>query len=104
MPETANEQLSDEGTRNLEDQLKEAKRLGMRWFALDIGDGDADGLFARLRKAEAERDEARAQRERLREVLKSAADALDEIEAHCCMGGDEADKARTALEETGDTT
>lgn len=68
------EPLSDEGVRNLEDQLEEAKALGKQWFGLCIRNGDAGGLFARLRKAEAERDAERAKVEKLREVLAALTD------------------------------
>lgn len=103
MPDITDEPLSDEGVRNLQDQLEEAKRQGKHWFGLDILGGDADGLFAKLRRTEAERDEARASERRMREALHALTDDLD----CACMGLDDCrtcedlDRARAALGETG---
>lgn len=60
-------------------------------------------LIARLRRTEAERDEARAHKERLREALHALTDGLD----CACMGlsacavCDDLARARAALAETG---
>lgn len=94
MADITNEPLSDEGARNLEDQLEDAKQQGALWFGLNIRNGDADGLFARLRKAEAERDAERANVEKLRMAMRELRDWL---QGSCRADGDSEKAAALAL-------